>query len=198
MPVRFEFWDRSAGPTDGPGTVRVHSPNAISRMLWAPGELGIARAFVTGELQTDGDMCRVLRELHRVVGRNLKVGLRLPVRAVRAASNVGVLGRPPPHPAVEASPHGRRHSKSRDAEAISHHYDISNDFYRFVLGPSMTYSCARFEEESNAGGGPRRNTIWSAASSGCTSAAAPTCSTSAAVGLMALHAARHYDARWWA
>ena len=30
---------------------------------------------------------------------------------------------------------------------ISHHYDVGNDFYRLVLGPSMTYSCARFVTE---------------------------------------------------
>jgi len=51
---------------------------------------------------------------------------------------------------VEASPHGRRHSKSRDAEVISHHYDISNEFYRVVLGPSMTYSCARFVDDTTS------------------------------------------------
>src|SRR6202050_4226924 len=57
-------------------------------------------------------------------------------------------GRPPTRPAEEPSPRGRRHSKRRDAEAISHHYDISNEFYRLVLGPSMTYSCARFVEST--------------------------------------------------
>jgi len=197
VPVRFEFWDHSAlGPPDGPGTVRVHSPNAISRMLWAPGELGVARAFVTGELEIDGDMCRVLRELHGVVGRDLKVGLRLPLRAVRAARRLGALGPPLPHPAVEASPHGRRHSKKRDAEVVSHHYDISNDFYRFVLGPSMTYSCARFEDESTGleaaqdskhdlvcrklGLNERRG--------------AHLLDVGCGWGSMALHAARHYEA----
>jgi cyclopropane-fatty-acyl-phospholipid synthase len=57
---------------------------------------------------------------------------------------LGVLGLPLPRPSEEASPRGKRHSKTRDAQVISHHYDISNDFYRLVLGPSMTYSCARF------------------------------------------------------
>jgi cyclopropane-fatty-acyl-phospholipid synthase len=197
VPVRFEFWDHSAlGPTDGPGTVRVLSPNAISRMLWAPGELGIARAFVTGELQIDGDLCRVLRQLHRVVGRDLKVGLRLPLQAVRAAQRFGVLGRPLPHPAVEASPHGRRHSKERDAQAISHHYDISNDFYRFVLGPSMTYSCARFEDESTgleAAQDSKHDLV-------CRKLGlherqgAHLLDVGCGWGSMALHAARHYDA----
>src|ERR1019366_1439427 len=53
--------------------------------------------------------------------------------------------KPPPE---EARPRGWRHSKRRDAQAISHHYDVGNDFYRLVLGPSMTYSCARFRDPS--------------------------------------------------
>ncbi len=66
LPVRFEFWDGSAlGPRDGPGTVIVRSPTAVKRMLWAPGELGLGRAYVTGELETDGDVISVLRALHQ-------------------------------------------------------------------------------------------------------------------------------------
>ena len=44
--------------------------------------------------------------------------------------------------------HGARHSRERDAAAISYHYDVSNDFYRLMLGPSMTYSCAVWEDPS--------------------------------------------------
>jgi cyclopropane-fatty-acyl-phospholipid synthase len=148
-PVRFTFWDASAvGPVDGPGTVLVRSPRAINRMLWAPGELGLARAFVTGELQMEGDLFALLEALHAAAPSNLKTGARMPLMAVRAARQLGVLGPPLPPPSVEASPQGRRHSKGRDAQAISHHYDVSNEFYRLVLGPSMTYSCARFPDES--------------------------------------------------
>jgi cyclopropane-fatty-acyl-phospholipid synthase len=149
LPVRFEFWDDSGiGPTDGSGTITVRSPNAIRRMLWAPGELGIARAYVTGELQTDGDIFCVLRALADASPPDVKAGARLSAQALRAAMELGVLGMPPARPAVEASPRGRLHSKGRDAQVISHHYDISNEFYRLVLGPSMTYSCARFTEAS--------------------------------------------------
>jgi cyclopropane-fatty-acyl-phospholipid synthase len=149
LPVRFEFWDGSGiGPTDGPGTLIVRSPTAISRMLWAPGELGIGRAYVTGELRADGDIFSVLQALHNAARPDLRAGPRSAFLAMRAALQLGVLGRPPARPAEEASPRGRRHSKSRDAAVISHHYDISNEFYRLVLGPSMTYSCARFVEPS--------------------------------------------------
>jgi cyclopropane-fatty-acyl-phospholipid synthase len=149
MPVRFEFWDGSGiGPTDGPGTLLIRSPDAISRMLWAPGELGIGRAYVSGELEAEGDIFGVLQALHDAARPDLRAGPRPALLALRAALQLGVLGRPPVPPAVEASPRGRRHSKSRDAAVISHHYDISNEFYRLILGPSMTYSCARFVEAS--------------------------------------------------
>jgi cyclopropane-fatty-acyl-phospholipid synthase len=149
LPVRFEFWDGSGiGPSDGPGTLVIRSPNAISRMLWAPGELGIGRAYVTGELQAHGDIFSVLQALHDAARSDLRAGPRPALLALRAALQLGVLGRPPARPAEEASPRGRRHSKSRDAAVISHHYDISNEFYRLILGPSMTYSCARFVEPS--------------------------------------------------
>jgi cyclopropane-fatty-acyl-phospholipid synthase len=145
LPARFEFWDGSAlGPTDGPGTILVRSPHAVRRLFWSPGELGVARAYVTGELQMDGDMFGLLRAMHDAAPPDMKWGAKVPFLALRAAHRLGVLGLPPAKPAEEASPHGRRHSKSRDAEVINHHYDISNDFYRNVLGPSMTYSCARF------------------------------------------------------
>jgi cyclopropane-fatty-acyl-phospholipid synthase len=145
LPVRIEFWDASAvGPMNGPGTVRVGSPDALNRLLWSPGELGMARAFVTGELELDGNIFAVLRSLQRATPADLKVGARFPALALKAARRLGVLRLPLPRPEEEALPRGRRHSKSRDAEVIRHHYDISNDFYRLMLGPSMTYSCGRF------------------------------------------------------
>src|SRR6266702_2622791 len=60
---------------------------------------------------------------------------------------IGSPGLPLPPPPEEARPRGRRHSKRRDADAIGHHYDVGNDFYRLFLGPSLTYSCARFTDE---------------------------------------------------
>ncbi len=63
---------------------------------------------------------------------------------VAAARRIGALGPPIPAPPEECHPTGRMHSPSRDASVVSHHYDVGNAFYRLVLGPSMTYSCARF------------------------------------------------------
>lgn len=146
LPVRFEFWDGSGvGPDDGVGTLEVRSPDALRRILWAPGELGVARAFVSGDITVDGDLYALLRALRRSAPRDLRsIGLRAVPALLDAARRTGALGPPLPQPPEEARPAGRLHSPSRDAQAISHHYDVGNDFYRLVLGPAMTYSCARF------------------------------------------------------
>jgi len=146
-PVRFDFWDGSGlGPTDGIGRVRITSVDALRRILWAPGELGVARAFVAGDLAIEGDIYTLLRVLHDASPRDLRrMGLRSLPTVVDAARRLGALGPPLPPPPEECRPAGRLHSPSRDAAVISHHYDVGNDFYRLVLGPSMTYSCARFE-----------------------------------------------------
>ena len=149
VPVRFEFWDGSGlGPVDGIGTLRVRSVDAVRRILWAPGELGVARAFVAGDLTVEGDIYALLKVLHEASPRDLRqVGVRSLPTMVTAASRLGALGPPPPAPPEECKPAGRIHSPARDAKVISHHYDVGNEFYRLVLGPSMTYSCARFVSE---------------------------------------------------
>jgi cyclopropane-fatty-acyl-phospholipid synthase len=142
-PVRINFWDGSSLGPEGEAGLQVRSPDAIRRILWAPGELGMARAFVTGELDFEGDLFTLVTAL-RPAGRRLHhvYGALLP--ALKALVRMGLIGRPLPAPAEEAKPHAWQHSKRGDAEAISHHYDVGNDFYRLVLGPAMTYSCARF------------------------------------------------------
>ena len=147
LPVRFELWDGSAtGPEGGPGSVVVRSPDALRHALWAPGELGLVRAYVAGALDVRGDIFEVLRALRRALADPLRVDPRLAARATQALLRLHALGPPPPRPPVEASPRGRLHSRRRDRQVVSHHYDIGNDFYRLVLGPSMTYSCGRFSE----------------------------------------------------
>jgi len=147
LPVSFELWDGSAvGPEGEPGSVVVRSPEALRHALWAPGELGLVRAYVAGALDVRGDLFEVLRSLRRSLRDPLRADPRLVARAVQALVRLRALGLPPGRPPVEASARGRLHSRRRDREVITHHYDIGNDFYRLVLGPSMTYSCARFAE----------------------------------------------------
>ncbi len=149
LPLQIRFWDGSSvGPSDSKATVDVRSPRALRRILYAPGELGAARAYVAGELDVDGDIWSALatRDHLSAPGQPLRVtlGPRTRLSLIGAAARTGVLGPPLAPPKEEARLRGGRHSKARDAEAIAHHYDISNDFYRLVLGETMTYSCAYF------------------------------------------------------
>jgi cyclopropane-fatty-acyl-phospholipid synthase len=145
-PVRIELWDGSAiGSPRGLGTIRVRSAAALRRILWSPGELGLARAHVAGDLDVDGDMVAMLTALKEHSRPEARVGVRGWAAAVRAAKRVKAIGLPPAPPPEEARQRGLRHSKARDARAISHHYDVGNDFYDIVLGDALTYSCAYFD-----------------------------------------------------
>ncbi|MFC9439556.1 class I SAM-dependent methyltransferase [Nocardia sp. NPDC057030] len=152
--VRFEFWDGSTIEPERPcaGTIRVRSKDALRHMVWAPGELGIGRAFVSGAVDLDGDIFAILRSLATTAPSDAELGLGAARKAILAARELGALGQRPAPPPEEARPRrGPLHTKRRDAAAVSHHYDVGNDFYRLVLGPSMTYSCARFVAEQDDG-----------------------------------------------
>jgi cyclopropane-fatty-acyl-phospholipid synthase len=153
-PVRFEFWDGSAlAPRHGDtvGSVVVRSKDALGHLVWAPGELGLARAFVAGDLDFTGDIFTVLRSLQQSAPRDARLGAEAAAKALSVAARLGALRTRPAAPEQEAHPRGRLHSKRRDSQAISHHYDVGNDFYELVLGESMTYSCARFVSPDDDG-----------------------------------------------
>lgn len=143
-PVQFEFWDGSSFGRADVGQLRVRGPDALRRMIWSPDELGVARAYVAGEIDVSGNVAEILRALQQAISVDGGVRLRAATDAVRAIRVAGGVGAPPPAPPEEIVPHGVRHSLRRDRQAISHHYDVGNDFYELVLGPAMTYSCARF------------------------------------------------------
>jgi cyclopropane-fatty-acyl-phospholipid synthase len=150
IPIRFEFWDGSmlSPPDEAVATLKFRSSDAIRRLLWMPNELGLGRAYVSGDIDLDGDLFDVVvafRDAKPEVGSAGRAWRVLPT-ALMAAKRVGALGVPLPPPPEEARLHGWRHSLKRDATAIGHHYDVGNDFYRLVLGPTMTYSCARFAQ----------------------------------------------------
>jgi cyclopropane-fatty-acyl-phospholipid synthase len=142
-PFAVEFWDGTRlAPTDGTGlTFYVRSPRAAAHALRAPGQLGLGRAYVSGEIEVD-DIDAVIELLDSWQPPPLEGGdkAKLLLGAVRAAG----LTLPPRRPAAELRPSGRRHSKERDAEAVRHHYDVSNEFFSLFLDDSMTYSCAIF------------------------------------------------------
>jgi len=140
--LAVEAYDGSrAGPDhDGAPVLVVASPDAVARVVTRPGELGVARAWVAGDLDVRGDLYAAIGQLEHFDGG--KVPLAAVAGLLRVAG-VGAVRRLPPPP-EESALSGRRHSRRRDADSISHHYDVSNDFYRLFLGPTMTYSCAVF------------------------------------------------------
>ncbi|MFD8144856.1 class I SAM-dependent methyltransferase [Streptomyces sp. NPDC059708] len=184
LPVRIRAWDGSeSGPAAGPVLV-LNNRRALRHMLWKPGELGLARAWVTGDLTVEGDLFDLLDKVAGLVWerehpaapvpvRRPRSGLaklaalrpHLPARASGAAGTAALLRdpatraavrellalsrpwtRPAPPPEEAVRQGGIIHSKSRDRHAISHHYDVGNEFYARVLGPSMVYSCAYWTE----------------------------------------------------
>jgi cyclopropane-fatty-acyl-phospholipid synthase len=150
LPLRFTAYDgSSSGPEDAPFGMDLKNERGLAFLMTAPGDLGLGRAYVSGDLEVTGihpgDPYEGLKAL--------QAGLRLKVPsagdAVRLATGLGISHlKPPPPPPQETLPRWRRvvegvrHSRKRDSEAIHHHYDVSNTFYEYVLGPSMTYPCA--------------------------------------------------------
>jgi len=142
-PFTVEFWDGTRLPASNGGgpTFYVRSPSAAAHALRAPGQLGLGRAYVSGAIEVD-DVDSVIELLDSWQPPSLEGGdkARLLLAGLRAAG----LNRPPKRPAAELRPSGTRHSKERDAEAVRHHYDVSNEFFSLFLDDSMTYSCAVF------------------------------------------------------
>ncbi|MFB7723157.1 class I SAM-dependent methyltransferase [Nocardia sp. NPDC056100] len=145
--LRLRLWDDSTAGDDGPVVV-VRDPKALRRILFRPNDLGVARAYVSGDLEVEGSLVDFMREFmlaadttfDDILGRRIRP---LAARAFAAADTTqwllrnGLLGLPVPPPASEV-----RRASSRGAEAVRHHYDLSDEFYRLMLGPTMVYSCA--------------------------------------------------------
>ncbi len=143
--ARIQAYDGSvSGPADADLTFTVQSPLALSHLVSAPGELGMARAYISGELDVQApDHYTLLRALSRTKTGDLSWGERLQVLRSIGVEAVHWVEPPPQEVGAKRYVAGlRRHSKGRDALAIAHHYDVSNAFYRWVLGSSMAYTCA--------------------------------------------------------
>jgi cyclopropane-fatty-acyl-phospholipid synthase len=146
-PVEFQAYDGSTAGTPGsPVKITVRSPVAVSYLAQAPGALGLARAYVSGHLDVDGDMFTALARLSRAQETHMSWADRLKLLQALGGPKLLLPRIPPPPQEVRVNSRrlrvGRMHSKGRDASSISHHYDVSNRFYEWVLGPSMAYTCA--------------------------------------------------------
>ncbi|HEU5416483.1 MAG TPA: cyclopropane-fatty-acyl-phospholipid synthase family protein [Streptosporangiaceae bacterium] len=150
-PVDFRAYDgSSAGGGDAPVRITVKTPTAVSYLAQAPGALGLARAYVSGHLDVDGDMYGALSRMASAQRLGITLGERIKLLNELGGPRLLVPRLAPPPQEVRVNRRwqlGRRHSKDRDANAISHHYDVSNTFYEWVLGPSMAYTCACYQSE---------------------------------------------------
>lgn len=150
LPLKFEAYDgSSAGPEDAELGLSLLTPRGTTYLATAPGDLGLARAYVAGDLAAlgvhPGDPYELLKALADKVEFK-RPPIRVLANIVRSIGFEHLLPiAPPPQEALpkwRRMAEGLRHSRIRDAEAIHHHYDVSNAFYELVLGPSMTYTCA--------------------------------------------------------
>lgn len=146
-PIAIRGWDGSrTGRPHAQWTIKINNRRGLRRLLWAPNELGFARAYVSGDIEIEGDLIAGMETLEEMADPSRGPGVRIDAETkkalVMAALRLGIIGPPPKPPSEEATlARGHRHDKRRDAAAIEHHYDVGNDFYRLVLGESMTYSC---------------------------------------------------------
>ncbi|MEC3977679.1 cyclopropane-fatty-acyl-phospholipid synthase family protein [Amycolatopsis sp. H20-H5] len=144
LPVGLRTWDGArVGPQDAP-TVVLKNRRALRWLLYSPGELGLARAYVSGDLDVEGDLADGFRRIWSLTRSGelkvAKMGPRDWAEALRLAGKLGALGLPPKPPKEEARLSGRLHTLLRDKSAIAHHYDLSNAFYQLLLDESMAYS----------------------------------------------------------
>jgi cyclopropane-fatty-acyl-phospholipid synthase len=152
LPFRFEAFDGSTGgPEDSPITIRLLNERGLAYLMTSPGDLGFARAYVSGDLELEGVHPGNPYDAMVLIMSQLSFKLPSAPEMLQIIRSLGFGNlKPPPPPEEEHLPkwrralEGLRHNKKRDAEAIHHHYDVSNRFYELVLGPSMTYTCAVF------------------------------------------------------
>jgi cyclopropane-fatty-acyl-phospholipid synthase len=142
-PFALRFWDDSVVPATVAGSPEFHArtPAALTHFLRSPGELGLGRAYVQGDLVAD-DLDAAFEVVDGWQPPSVAPvdRVRLTLAAVAAAGWAGI----PRMPAIELILKGERHSAARDAEAVRFHYDVGNDFFALFLDASMTYSCAIF------------------------------------------------------
>jgi cyclopropane-fatty-acyl-phospholipid synthase len=152
-PVEFQAYDgSSAGVIGSPIKLTIRSPVAVSYLAQAPGALGLARAYVSGHLDLEGNMFTALSRLSKAQDSQVSLSERIKLLQALGGPKVLVPRIAPPPQEVQPNRRrltiGRMHSKRRDASSISHHYDVSNRFYEWVLGPTMAYTCACYPTEN--------------------------------------------------
>ncbi|MFF9203521.1 class I SAM-dependent methyltransferase [Streptomyces sp. NPDC014986] len=147
-PLEFGIraWDGSTAGSDTGSTLVLRHPRAVRRMIWRPGQLGAARAFVAGDCDIEGDLVGVMRQLGSMLGASWLDLVGAGLASLRTGLDRRILGPPVARPSAEVRGY-------RGPRAVRHHYDVGDEFYRLVLGPTMVYSCAYWPGGEQAGHG---------------------------------------------
>jgi cyclopropane-fatty-acyl-phospholipid synthase len=153
LPVRIRAWDGSESGPVGVPTLSIASRRALRRLLWEPNELGLAQAYITGEIDVPGGadeladgLRRIWRQARATGAGQLQLSLGAKARGALLAAQLGAIGPRLPTPRSQAQVKGALHSRARDRAVIAHHYDLSNEFYSLILDSSMAYSAAYYAE----------------------------------------------------
>lgn len=154
VPIRLTAYDGSTtGPEDSEFSLDFRSARGINYVATAPGDLGMARAYISGDMEAEGihpgDPYEILKAMESLNFRRPSALALLTIARSLGWERLRPIAPPPQEtlPRWRRIAEGLRHSKVRDAGVIQHHYDVSNAFYEKVLGPSMTYTCACYDNE---------------------------------------------------
>ncbi|MCD6291116.1 MAG: class I SAM-dependent methyltransferase [Anaerolineae bacterium] len=143
--LAVRLWDGSYWPDDTPkpATIVLKHPGALRAMLWPGTEVGLGEAYLYDDFDIEGDI-----ESLFVVADTLSQSLGDWTKKARAARDLLRLPSPKDgHRSGQRGParlRGKRHSIERDRQAVTYHYDVSNEFYALWLDRRMVYSCAYF------------------------------------------------------
>lgn len=148
------LWDGTYWPDDGPrqATLVLNHPGAIRAMFLPGNEVALGEAYLYDDFDVEGNLEVIYGAAERLIldppswAERLRLmrQLRLlPEESRRVAALPQLAGGARGRARVS----GRRHSVARDRQAVTYHYDVSNDFYRLWQDPHMVYSCAYFQSE---------------------------------------------------
>jgi len=148
------LWDGTTWPEGGGSspafTLVLNHPGALRKMFLPPSELNLGEAYIYGDFDAEGDLIAAFPMAEYLQSLDLGVGDKLGLaRQLLALPNAAA----PREGRQAAQVSGARHSRERDRQAISYHYDVSNDLYALWLDKHMVYSCAYFadpDEDINA------------------------------------------------
>ncbi len=121
--------------------IKINFPWSLREMFLDGSELSLAESYVYGDIEIDGDIYGIFPMAEFLLKRKLGVVEKLALyNLLRKLPK-----REKSYKKMHAELKGEKHSKERDAQAISYHYDVSNEFYKLFLDKNLQYSCAYFK-----------------------------------------------------